>query len=89
MVCENPLGFTEGAPTLHSNQVVDVAVHVARAEAMEPDDTISVHTHSETAFAVHVKRAVGAVLPASGPPELDSKQAFGEGDYLLDVVSRF
>jgi hypothetical protein len=89
MACQNPLGFTEGAPTPHSDQVVDVAVHVARAEAMEPDNIISIHAHSETASAVHVKRAVGAVLPASGPLEFDSEQAFGESDDLVDVGNRF
>jgi hypothetical protein len=56
---------------------------------MEPDYILAIHAHPKTAPAVHVKRAVGAVFPAPGPPELDAKKAFGEGDDPVEVSNGF
>jgi hypothetical protein len=89
MSCESPLGLDETTLAPHDDEVVDVAVHVAGAETMEPDNAFAVHSNAETALAVHVKRAMGAVLLLPGPLELDAEQTFGKPDYLVDVVSRF
>jgi hypothetical protein len=83
------LGFEETAPATHDDEVVDVAVHFACAEAMEPDDAVAIHVNPETALAVQVKWAMGAVLPMPSPLELEAEQAFSKADNLVDVVSRF
>jgi hypothetical protein len=56
---------------------------------MEPDNVFAVHPNPETAFAVKVKGAMRAVLPAPGPLELGAKQTFGKPYNLVDEVSRF
>jgi hypothetical protein len=56
---------------------------------MEPDDTVAIHPNPETALAVKVKWAMGAVLPMPSPLELKAEQAFSKPDNLVDVVSRF
>jgi hypothetical protein len=56
---------------------------------MEPDNVFAVHPNPETAFAVKVKGAMGAVLPTPGPLELDAKQTFCKPDNLVEEVSRF
>ena len=81
--------FDETALAAHDNQIVNVAVHVACAETMEPDNAFAIHPNPETALAVQVKWAMGAVLPVPGPLELDAEQAFGKPDNLVDEVSRF
>jgi hypothetical protein len=56
---------------------------------MEPDNVFAVHPNPETAFAVKVKGAMGAILPTPSLLKFDVEHIPGKPDNLVDEVSRF